>query len=547
MATTGLKILVADKLASEGLDFLKSSGFAYDVKTGLKVEELAAAVADYDALIVRSIAKVPAKVLENPGKLRIIARAGVGTDTIDLEAATSKGILVVNTAAASTLSTAEHALALMMSLARKVPQAHAALRSGQLEWKQRGIYQGTQLAGKTLGIVGVGRIGQTVASRALAMEMNVVGYDPYFTAPSALEGRVKLVRDFDEFLGQIDVVSFHVPGGADTKHLLNRERLFSKCRPNLLVVNDSRGEVVDEFALADALKEKKIAGAALDVYATEPPAKDHPLFGLENVVLTPHLGASTDEAQTAVSVDACKAIVAYLENGEIRGAVNAGKLKLDLPADEAPLADLARRIGILLTGMSENGYKTITLRASGSRAPKLMETLLKLATVELLKPHLTPPVNVINVEHLARSRGIELVQVHEPSPPSGMVGDIVGVRADGPNGESHRILGTVYADGLPRILRVDNYNMDMVPEGNMVLIINQDQPGVIGVVGTSFGDSQVNIADMVISRAFGKDGAATALMVIKTDTAPPEALLNRLGARPNILRVKSLVLPNRGG
>jgi D-3-phosphoglycerate dehydrogenase len=547
MATTGLKILVADKLANEGLEFLKSSGFAYDVKLDLKEAELAAAVADYDALIVRSVAKVPAKVLENPGKLRIIARAGVGVDTIDLEAATSKGILVVNTAAASTLSTAEHALALLMSLARKIPQAHAALRSGQLEWKKRSVYQGTQLAGKTLGIVGVGRIGQTVATRALAMEMNVVGYDPFFTAPSALEGRVKLIRDFDEFLGQIDVVSFHVPGGADTKHLLNRERLFNKCRPNLLVVNDSRGEVVDEIALAEALKEKKIAGAALDVYATEPPAKDHPLFGLENVVLTPHLGASTDEAQTAVSVDACKAIVAYLENGEIRGAVNAGKLKLDLPADEAPLADLARRIGILLAGMSEGGYKTITLRASGPRAPKLMETLLKLATVELLKPHLTPPVNVINVEHLARSRGIELVQVHEPSPPSGMVGDIVGVRADGPNGDSHRILGTVYADGLPRVLRIDNYNMDMVPEGNMVLIINEDQPGVIGVVGTSFGDSKVNIADMVISRAFGKDGAATALMVIKTDTAPPDALLNRLGARPNILRVKSLVLPNRGG
>ena len=547
MATTGLKILVADKLAAEGLEFLKSSGFAYDEKIGLKEAELTAAVPEYDALIVRSGAKVTAKVLENPGKLRAIARAGVGVDNIDLEAATSKGILVLNTAAASTLSTAEHALALLMSLARKIPQAHNALRTGQLEWKKRSVYQGTQLAGKTLGVVGLGRIGQTVATRALAMEMNVVGYDPFFTAPTALEGRVKMIRDFNEFLGQIDVVTFHVPGGADTKHLLNRERLFNKCRPNLLVVNDSRGEVVDEIALAEALQEKKIAGAALDVYATEPPVKDHPLFGLENVVLTPHLGASTDEAQTAVSVDACKAIAAYLENGEIRGAVNAGKLKLDLPADEAPLADLARRIGILLAGMSEDGYKTITLRASGTRAPKLMETLLKLATVELLKPHLTPPVNVINVEHLARSRGIELVQIHEPSPPSGMVGDIVGVRADGPNGESHRILGTVYADGLPRVLRIDNYNMDMVPEGNMVLIINEDLPGVIGVVGTSFGDSKVNIADMVISRAFAKEGTATALMVIKTDTAPPDALLNRLGARPNILRVKSLVLPNRGG
>ncbi len=324
---------------------------------------------EYDALIVRSGAKVTAKVLEHPGKLRAIARAGVGVDNINLDAATSKGILVLNTAAASTLSTAEHALALLMSLARKIPQAHTALRTGQLEWKKRSAYQGTQLAGKTLGVVGLGRIGQTVATRALAMEMNVVGYDPFFTAPSALEGRVRLIRDFDEFLGQIDVVTFHVPGGADTRHLLNRERLFNKCRANLLVVNDSRGEVVDEIALAEALKEKRIAGAALDVYATEPPVKDHPLFALDNVVLTPHLGASTDEAQTAVSVDACKAIAAYLESGEIRGAVNAGKLKLDLPADEAPLADLARRIGILLAGMSEGGYKTITLRASGTAPP----------------------------------------------------------------------------------------------------------------------------------------------------------------------------------
>src|SRR5687768_3926278 len=282
------KILVGDKLADEGLEFLKGSGMQFDAKVGLKEEELAAAVGAYDALIVRSGAKVTAKVLENPGNLKAIARAGVGVDNIDLDAATAKGILVLNTAEASTLSTAEHALALMMALARKIPAAHASLRSGQLEWKKRSAYQGTQLAGKTLGVVGLGRIGQTVASRALAMEMNVLGYDPYFSAPSALDGKVKLVRDFDEFLGQLDVITFHVPGGESTRHLINRDRLFGgKCRPNLLVVNDARGEVVDEFALADALKEKKIAGAALDVYETEPPRKDHPLFGLENAVLTP--------------------------------------------------------------------------------------------------------------------------------------------------------------------------------------------------------------------------------------------------------------------
>jgi D-3-phosphoglycerate dehydrogenase len=537
-----MRILVADKLAEEGLDYLKTCGIEYDVKIGLKETELAEAVGQYDALIVRSGAKVTAKVLENPGLLKAIARAGVGVDNIDLEAATARGILVLNTAAASTLSTAEHALALMMALARKIPQAHAHVRGG--EWK-RNNYQGTQLAGKTLGIVGLGRIGQTVASRAVAFEMNVLGFDPFFSAPTALDGRVKIVRDFDEFLKQVDVITFHVPGGDATRHLLNRTRLFEVAKKNLLVVNDSRGEVVDELALAEALKEKRIAGAALDVYMTEPPVKDHPLFTLENVVLTPHLGASTDEAQTAVSVEACKAIVAYLKNGEIRGAVNAGNIKLDLPPDEIGFARLASRMGALLAGLCDSGYTTITLRASGSRAQKLMTTLLRLGAVEMLRQHLDTPVNVINVEHLAKSRGIELVTISEPAPPSGLVGDIVGLRAECPGGESHRILGTVYQDGLPRVLRIDGYSMDMIPEGQMVLIINRDEPGVIGAVGTSFGDAGVNIADMVISRDFAKDGSATALMVLKTDSEAPAALVNQLRSRPNIIRVKTLALPPR--
>ena len=542
-----MKILVADKLADDGLNFLDQSGFAYDVKIGLKEDELAATVPEYDALIVRSGAKVTAKVLQNPGKLRAIARAGVGVDNIDLDVATQKGILVMNTAAASTLSTAEHALALMMSLARKIPHAHHALTSGSLEWKKRNTYQGTQLAGKTLGVVGLGRIGQTVATRALALEMDVIGFDPYFSGDTALDGHVRIVRNFDEFLRQIDVITFHVPGGEGTRHLLNRERLFNVARPNLLVVNDARGEVVDEFALADALKEHRIGGAALDVYQTEPPAKDHPLFGLDNAVLTPHLGASTDEAQTAVSVEACKAIVAYLQNGEIRGAVNAGGIKLDLPPDEAALADLASRIGVLLSGLMDSGIKTITLRASGTRAPKHMNTLLRLATVQLLQPHLDKPVNVINIEHVARARGIELVQVHEPAPPQGLIGDVVGVRATGPNGESHRILGTAYADRLPRILRIDDYYMDMIPEGNMVVIHNKDMPGVIGTVGSAFGNAGVNIADMVISRATQPDGQTMALMLIKTDSEPTAALIDDLRNRPNIVRVRCVALPQREG
>jgi len=540
-----MRILVADKLADEGLTFLKSVNADFDVKVGLKEDELAGEVGNYDALIVRSGAKVTAKVLANPGKLSVIARAGVGVDNIDLPVSTSKGILVLNTAEASTLSTAEHALALMYSLARKIPAAHHGLVSGGLDWKKRSIYQGTQLAGKTLGVVGMGRIGRTVATRAIAMEMTVLGFDPFFAGETALDGKVKIIRDFDDFLSQIDVITFHVPGGEGTKHLLNRERLFNKCRPNLLIVNDARGEVIDEIALAEALQAKKVAGAALDVYQTEPPAKDHPLFKCENAVLTPHLGASTDEAQTAVSVEACKAIVAYLKSGEIRGAVNAGGLKLDLPTEELAFAKLSARIGALLSGAFESGFTKVTLRASGSKAPKHMNTFMRLALVELLKQHLDTPVNVINVEHVAKQRGLEINQVQETNPPSGLVGDIIGIRVEGQNGESHRILGTVYADGLPRILRVDDFTMDMVPEGNMVLLENKDQPGVIGFVGSTFGDAGVNIADMVISRVVHADKSATALMVIKTDTAPTKELFEKLRGKPNILNVRAVALPPR--
>ena len=537
-----MHILVADKLADEGLEFLRQEGAAFDVRVGLKEDELASEVGKYDALIVRSGAKVTARVLEHPGQLKAIARAGVGVDNIDLDVATAKGVLVLNTAEASTLSTAEHALALMLALARKIPQADAHVRSGQ--WK-RNQYQGTQLAGKTLGVVGLGRIGRTVATRAIAMDMNVVAFDPYFPADAALDGKVRLVRDFDEFLAQIDVITFHVPGGEGTRHLLNRQRLFNVAKRNLLVINDARGEVLDEFALADALREKRVAGAAIDVYQTEPPAKDHPLFGLDNAVLTPHLGASTDEAQTAVSVDACKAIVAFLKTGEIRGAVNAGGIKLDLAPDEQPFAKLAVRIGRLLCAYCESGYKTITLRASGPRAPRLMNTLLRLATVELLRGHMDTPVNVINVEHLARARGIELAQVHEPQPPAGLVGDIVGIRVDQTDGQSHRILGTAYADGLPRVLRIDNFTMDMVPEGQMVILENRDQPGMIGFVGTAFGRANVNIADMVLSRDVRPDGTAYALMLVKVDSKPSDALIDELRKHPGILRAKTAHLPER--
>lgn len=531
------RVLIADPVAEEGLQLLADENIAYDVRPGLKEAELAEAVKGYDAAVCRSGVKFTATVLAEPGRLKAIARAGVGVDNIDLDAATSRGVLVMNTAAASTLSTAEHALALMFSLARRIPQADVHVRSGG--WK-RGQFKGTQLAGKTLGVVGLGRIGRTVAERAIAMEMTVLGFDPFFPGDTAMEGRVRMIKDFDTFLKQLDIITFHVPGGDGTKHLLNRQRLNEVAKPTLLVVNDARGEVVDEFALAEAIKAGRIAGAAIDVFASEPPAKDHPLFALENVVLTPHLGASTDEAQQAVAVEACRAIAAYLKRGEIMGAVNAAGIKLDLPPDEAPFAELASKAGRLLAGYADFGPKNITLRASGLRASKHRETFLRLAAVEMLRPALEPPVNVININHLAEGRGIELASVHEPQPPSGLAGDILGVRVTAADGRSHRILGTCYADAKPRVLRIDDFNMDMVPEGHMLLIENEDQPGVIGQVGNAMGDAGVNIADMVISRARNESGSFSALMVLKVDSAVPDDVLNALRSQSNVRRVSAV-------
>lgn len=541
------RVLIADKVAVEGLELLRAKNIELDEKTGLNEAQLIDVSGEYDAIVCRSGIKVTSKVLEaagRAGRLKAIARAGVGVDNIDLDAATANGVLILNTAEASTLSTAEHALALLYAVARKIPAADAHVRSGQ--WK-RNAYQGTQLAGKTLGVVGMGRIGRTVALRALAMDMKVIGFDPFFTNETALDGSVSIVRDFDEFLSRLDVITFHVPSTSDTRHLLNRDRLFGRCRPNLIVINDARGEVIDEFALADALRERKIAAAGIDVYASEPPSKDHPLFGLENVVLTPHLGASTDEAQQAVAVAACEAVALFLSTGEIRGAVNVAGLKLDLPDDERCFADLAQRIGTLLSGYhSEAGFESIVVRASGPKVTKLLPTLLKLAAVELLRPRLAGPVNLINVEMIARQRGIDLIAVPEAHPPQGLVGDIVGVWLTTPSGATHRILGTCYADRRPRLLRFDNYAMDMIPESTMVVIENKDQPGMIGIVGTMFGDAKVNIADMVLSRDVAPDGTARALMVIKTDSDPGEVLLNQLRARPGILRAQAVKLPARG-
>jgi len=540
--TQTFKILAADKLHKEGLAWIEAQPDAELVnKPGLTEEEYAKIVGEHDAMIVRSGIKVTAKILENPGRLKVIARAGVGVDNIDLEAATAKGILVINTAEASTITTAELAFTLLMALMRNVGQAHKTMTEGGWD---RGKYSGRQLAGKTLGIVGMGRIGQTVAERAMAFEMDVIGYDPFYNQETACEGRVKMVRDFADMLPLVDIISFHVPLNDQTRSMLNKDT-FGKCRDGVYVVNAARGGVVDEADLIEALDSGKCAGAALDVYTSEPPVEDSPLRTHPKILHTPHLGASTAEAQQAVSVDAAQGCMTYLRGQGVKGAVNAGGLKIDLSPMQERYVDLAQRMSQLVSPMITRGICSVTIEMIGGELAAGQSMIERTALVTLLQEHLSDPVNIINVAQVAEKRGIKVRTVLADE--DGPRGSELSIQIEGPSSavddKTHecdrvrRIVGRVYDDLRPRVVEINGYKMDMVPAGPMLLLQNDDRPGMIGMVGTVFGEAGVNIADMSISR---RD--STALMLLKLDGEPGAEVVEAIKTKPGILKAAAVKL-----
>ncbi len=539
--TKTFKLLAADKLAEEGLDFIRSQPDAELVyKPGLSEDELAAIVGEHDGMIVRSGVQVTSKILANPGQLKVIARAGVGVDNIDLQAATSKGILVMNSAEASTVSTAEHAFTLMMSLARNIGPAHRKMADGGWD---RGKFMGVQLSGKTLGIVGFGRIGQTIAKRALAFDMNVLAYDPFINATTMLDGRVRMYRDFMELIPLVDFVTFHVPLNDQTRGMMGPEA-FKICRPGLRIINASRGGVVDESALLTALDAGQCAGAALDVYETEPPAADSPLRGHDKILTAPHLGASTKEAQQAVSIAAAEQLLGYLRGEGIRGAVNAGGLRVDLDPLQTRFVDLAQRMAKIISPMITRGVSEVSIQIEGEDLAPAAGTIERTTLVNLLQSHLADALNIINVSQVAESRGIKVKTATADGKRGGprLILEIKGPKdtideSSHPADKTRRIVGSVYDDMRPRILEINGYHMDMIPSGCMMLIQNNDQPGMIGTVGTELGAAQVNIADMTISR---RD--KTALMVLKVDNAPSEELMSQLPGRPGILKIATVHL-----
>ncbi len=526
-----IKVLVGDKLAEAGLNMMKSRpGVSVDVKTGLSEDQLAQIVGEYDGLLVRSGVQVTPKVLAKPGRLKAIARAGVGVDNIDLDAATAAGVLVMNSAEASTITTAEHAFTLLMALARNIGPAYKTMSEGGWD---RNKFVGRQLHEKTLGIVGLGRIGRTVAERGLAFGMKVLAFDPVYAADTVCEGQVKLVKTFDELVAQADFVSFHVPLNDHTRNMLNADR-FAKARKGIMVINAARGGVIDNEALIAALDSGKCGGAALDVFENEPLEKDSPLRKHPKILLTPHLGASTTEAQDAVSNAACAQLLEYLTGEGLRGAVNVAGVRLDLDPLQSRFLDLAQRMARLIAPMCEEGMADISVTCEGQALSAAANTIERMSLVELLNSTLETPVNVVNAKLLADQRGIKVRSVVEDEQLA-----FPRLTISIQSGSKRRsITGSVYADGLPRVLEINGYHMDMVPAGTMAILLNEDRPGMIGLVGTEFGSAQTNIADMALSRR-----GNTAMMVLKLDAAPDESLLNRLRARPGILKIAAVHLP----
>jgi D-3-phosphoglycerate dehydrogenase len=515
-----MKILIADKLSQVGIDWLEEQeDVEVTVQAGLSPTELAKIAGDYDGMIVRSAAKITAEVLDNPGNLRGIARAGVGVDNIDINVATSKGVIVMNTPGGNTLSTAELALTLMMSLSRKIAPANASLRGG--EWNRK-AYSGTQLAGKTLGIVGTGRIGRALAGRAAALEMRVLGYDPFF-AGKCPDGMDEMVKDLTELCKRSDYISLHVPKSDDTTGMIGAEQ-FAAMKPTVRLVNAARGGIINVDELLKALEEGRVAGAAIDVWSSEPPESEteQKLIQHPNVLAVPHLGASTAEAQVQVALDAAQQLVEALRGGEVRNAINAPGFDKALPDELRPYTELASRMGTILTGVTPGALTKVEVVYRGSIADMNVSPVTTYLLTGLIAPHMDGPVNVINAPVLADQRGVEVNEIRSSKIREFANLMEVTIHTD----EMKRsAVGTIFGNKFPRVIAIDGYRMELKPEGHVAMIFNDDKPGVLGHYGTIFGENDINIADLTFSR---KKRSGTAVVGLNLDEQPCEKVMQEI-------------------
>lgn len=522
------RVLVADAIAGEGIERLRQVG-EVDVSTGLSEAELVGAIGEYDALVVRSQTRVTRCVIEAAGRLRVVGRAGVGVDNIDLNAATEHGILVVNSPHGNTTAAAELTVALMLSLARRIPQADAAVRAGR--WDRKGLV-GTEVYGKTLGIVGLGRIGLEVARRARALGMHVVAYDPFAIRSRAEQNGVTL-DSFEAVLTQSDFLTLHTPLTDETRHMIGAEEL-KRMRRGARLINCARGGLVDEVALADALRSGHLAGAALDVFSGEPVPPDHPLVGLAQTVVTPHLGASTAEAQAAVSVDVAEQVVDVLEGRPARSPVNMPHVTAEAYESIGPYAVLGERMGNLLGQMfvagegQEARVDAVEVHFEGDFGDKPTDLITRSVLAGLLAPILSGTVNIVNAPVLAASRDIRVTESRTPSRSkySSLVSASLRLGELSPS-----VSGTAYGPSQYRIVEVDGYEVTFIPSGNLLMTTHVDRPGMIGSIGTLLGQNRVNIAGMDLGR---KQEGGLALMVLTVDDPISPELLAQIRAIPNM-------------
>ncbi|MBX3423757.1 MAG: phosphoglycerate dehydrogenase [Pirellulaceae bacterium] len=531
------RIGVLDSIAQEGIELLQAEPHCeFEVRTGLKGDALRSALNEFDGVIIRSGVKITAESLEGNKRLKAIVRAGVGTDNIDKNAATRHGIVVMNTPAGNTLSTAEHAFALMMALSRSIPQAHQKLCDGVWDRKS---FMGAQLADKTLGVIGFGRIGREVALRARAFDMRVLAFDPFLTEEMASKLGIHRVATVAEMLPMCDYITVHTPLTPETKHLVNSGNL-AQLKPGVRLINCARGGIYEEAALVEGLKSGQIAGVALDVFEEEP-CTNSPLFGLPNVVCTPHLGASTEEAQTQVAVEGIHLLINFFKSGEIRHSVNVSALDPQTLAALRSHLNVAYRLGILLGQWHGGNVSACQLTYRGEVADRDTKLLTNAFCVGLLERALED-VNIINAEMLLRERGIELsIQLSRET--SAFSSSISAVVSGGQRSVS--AAGTVFGHDMPRLVMLGEYRLEAYIDGQMLIFTHRDVPGIIGKVGNIFGKHSINIAQMSVGRDSDLAGGS-AIGVLNLDSQPSSAAVAEMLQVDGVETVHSLTLPPAG-
>ncbi|MFA4905965.1 MAG: phosphoglycerate dehydrogenase [Candidatus Margulisiibacteriota bacterium] len=511
-----MKVLASDKIAEVGLKMLQNAGIEAEMKTGLPEEELVKIIPQYDALIVRSETKVTPKIIEAGKNLKIIGRAGVGVDNVDLPTATKRGVIVVNSPEGNTVAAAEHTWAMLLSMARSIPQAHLKLKGGVWDKKS---FKGVEVLNKTLGVVGLGKIGRRVASYALGMGMNVIVSDPFVTEDYAKGLGVKLV-DLETIYKDSDFITFHIPKTKDTLGMINAQAI-AKMKKGVRLVNVARGGIINEADLYEALKSGKVAAAALDVFEKEPTEKS-PLFELDNIVVTPHLGASTVEAQVNVAVDVVEQIIEVLKGGAARSAVNIPSMKPELLSPVRPYMSIAEKLGKLAAQVIKGAISKVVVEYSGEVAECNVAPLTTIVMKGLLEPSMDVKVNFVNAPLIAKERGIEIVESKSKEAKDFASLILVKVKTEK---EEREVGGTVFEKLGDRLVAIDGYRVDANPQGYLLIISNIDKPGMIGKVGTYLGQKNINIASMDVGRI--KVGEK-AVMVINVDASVPDEVLSGL-------------------